>query len=68
MVGWNEYRVQANRQEITCVTPFRKNVVDTVTLYGTVKEEGRKSVYANGNARIEQVYVSTGDLDRKSVV
>lgn len=62
MVGWNEYRVQANRQEITCVTPFRKNVVDTVTLYGTVKEEGRKSVYANGNARIEQVYVSTGDL------
>ena len=44
------------------MTPFRKNVVDTVTLYGTVKEEGRKSVYANGNARIEQVYVSTGDL------
>lgn len=62
MTAWNEYRVQENRQEIICVTPFRKNIVETVTLYGTIKEEGRASVYAKGNARIEQVYVAAGDI------
>ena len=62
MFQWNDQRIQSNQQEITLAVPFRKNIVETVTLYGTVKEDGRKTLYANGNARIEEIYVNVGDV------
>ncbi len=62
MAEWKDQQLEKNRQEITWVTPFRKNITETVTLYGTVKEDGRETLYADGNARIEEVYVAVGDV------
>lgn len=63
--GFAELKSQqlaSNRYEITLATPFRKNIVETVTLYGTVQEEGRERLYAKGNAYIEEVYVTVGEI------
>ncbi len=62
MISVKERENEKNLQEIKVMSPIRKNIVETVTLYGTVKEEGRESIYAKGTAMIERVYVAVGDV------
>lgn len=62
MVNLKSIKREQNRQEITLGAPITKNIVETVTLYGTVQEKGRKVLYANGSAKIETVHVSVGDM------
>ncbi|ODU56645.1 MAG: hypothetical protein ABT01_03530 [Clostridium sp. SCN 57-10] len=47
--------------EAACVLPLVRDVIDTVTLRGTVIEQGRDTVYPNGASRILSVYVKVGD-------
>lgn len=47
--------------EAECVLPAVRDVIDTVTLRGTVVEQGRESVYPSGASRVLSVYVKVGD-------
>lgn len=65
MVAISDRESENNRQEISTISPIRKNLVETVTLYGTIKEEGRQSIYAKENSIVEKVYVKAGEMVKK---
>lgn len=62
MIGLRNAERDANRYEIETTLPIVKDVTETATLYGNVIEDGRKTLYANGKAYIETIYVAVGDL------
>ena len=62
MVSWHNQDLDSNRYKITATSPVVRDITETVTLYGTVTEEGRQTLYAKGKAYIQTVYVTAGDL------
>lgn len=65
MVSVQAYQKIENIQEVSVVYPEVKTIYDTVTLYGTIKEDCRKNLYAQGNAEVEKVFVKSGDMVKK---
>lgn len=62
MVNIKAERQEQNHQAISVGKPIIKNIAETVTIYGTIQEQGRHALYAKSNAIIETVHIAVGDV------